>query len=94
MTVPVRERPNTSSGIVDVFRRGEEVVTTGETREGGWLRLKSAQITKMLPPLGGWMLEDGRALGLGLMLKKVEDEELRSTAAPTDLLTAFPELKL
>ncbi|CAK9105589.1 Chaperone protein DnaJ [Durusdinium trenchii] len=68
--IAVRAGPHAQAQIVDVFYKGDEVLATGA--EGPWLRI--AQESWPNPadaPEEAWVLQDGRAFGLGLLLQQV-----------------------
>ncbi|CAK9053274.1 unnamed protein product [Durusdinium trenchii] len=68
--IAVRAGPHAQAQIVDVFYKGDEVLATGA--EGPWLRI--AQESWPNPadaPEEAWVLQDGSAFGLGLLLQQV-----------------------
>uniref|UniRef100_A0A7S1RLG5 Uncharacterized protein n=1 Tax=Alexandrium catenella TaxID=2925 RepID=A0A7S1RLG5_ALECA len=71
--IAIRDRPATQGKVMDVFYTGDELVITGEAK-GPWLRMSEmtwADVTDAPPE--AWVLRDGTAIGLGVLLEQVYD---------------------
>ena len=67
--VAVREAPSTSAKVLTAVRCGDDVMVDRFSDDGGWVHLCAGDFGL---EAGGWMLMDGRSLGLGTLWPRFE----------------------
>ena len=89
--IKVRAKPSTTADAIDHRKQGRVLETDAEVN--GWVRLKE----RLMPgEQEGWMLIDGKSLGLGLLLKQVPaSARLREpTEEETKLADAYARMRV
>jgi len=70
--IAVRAGPHAQAQVVDVFYKGDEVLSAPRDFQGPWLRIaKESWPNPVDAPDEAWVLQDGTDFGLGILLEQV-----------------------